>query len=620
MKITKIPEKWQQIAAYCLVILPAIAVGYLISHNSVNVPFNDQWDNAAVVINKFSDGTLSFADLIAQHNESRKFFPRLIFLGLAYLTNWDVRYEMVLIFLLACIVSFNIFLLMRHTVQKPGLLPNFRLMAINIENNPVSLLALAFLANLLIFSPIQHENWLWGIQVVVFIPIACITTSLVITYSPLNSLTKFTLSALLATFSTFSYANGLLCWVVLLPALALAKSWPEFWQKKWLITGWIAGFAANTALYFYDYHKPQGHPSLAIGLDSIGKLVQYFLSFLGGGLGLYVADKGLNQVLAATTTIGGVIIFLFAGVVAYILWHWRDNLLLQNAAGWLVIAAYTIISGLITAAGRVGFGIEQSLSPRYTTFSLYLIVSLIPLLAIISHHWQNQVKYRQIITKIAAVFLVTLLLWLQFHSFAYATHQMQWMRQSRLQGKACLMLANIQFHHQCLQQNVYLILNPDNNYVVNRRFYNRINKLDKLGFLQPRLISSRNIKEIAAPTSPSNSGWLDEMGPEDAGNYTVRGWAFLPARQEPADAIILTYEIAGQEPTIFEFNNGWFHRPDVAAQIGYHKDDRFLGWSAQFTASQLPPGEVKITAWALDATTGKAFQLEGQKIINNSKN
>ncbi|GAB4292142.1 MAG: hypothetical protein Fur0025_27660 [Oscillatoriaceae cyanobacterium] len=196
--------------------------------NSVNVPFGDQWDNAAVVINKFSEGTLSFSDLIAQHNESRKFFPRLIFLGLAYLTNWNVRYEMLLIFILACIVSVNIFWLIRHTVQKPGFLPSFRFMAINIETNPVSLLALAFLANLLIFSPIQYENWLWGIQVVVFIPIVCITTSLVIAYSQLNPISKFTLCGFLATFSTFSYANGLLCWVVLLPALALAKSWSEF--------------------------------------------------------------------------------------------------------------------------------------------------------------------------------------------------------------------------------------------------------------------------------------------------------------------------------------------------------------------------------------------------------
>ncbi len=182
---------------------------------------------------------------------------------------------------------------------------------------------------------------------------------------------------------------------------------------------------------------------------------------------------------------------------------------MHHAAGWLVIAAYTIISGLITAVGRVGFGIEQSLAPRYTTFSLYLIVSLIPLLTIISHHWQNQVKYRQTITKIAAVFLVTLLLWLQFHTFAYASHQMQWMRQSRLQGKACLMLANIQFHHQCLQQNIYQLLNQDNNYVVNRIFFDRITKLDKLGFLQPGLISTRNIKEIAAPTSQIiAAGWM----------------------------------------------------------------------------------------------------------------
>ena len=100
-----------------LVILPAVVMGILIMTYSVNIPYWDQWNLMPQLFIKVSQNSLSWQDLIAQHNESRKLFPRLIFLGLAYLTNWDVRYEMLAIFLLACLISLNIYRLNRLTVK-----------------------------------------------------------------------------------------------------------------------------------------------------------------------------------------------------------------------------------------------------------------------------------------------------------------------------------------------------------------------------------------------------------------------------------------------------------------------------------------------------------------------
>ncbi|MEM1172355.1 MAG: hypothetical protein AAGJ08_25575, partial [Cyanobacteria bacterium P01_H01_bin.35] len=137
-------------------------MGILIITYSVNIPYWDQWNLMPQLFIKISQNSLSWQDLIAQHNESRKLFPRLIFLGLAYLTNWDVRYEMLAIFFSACLVSLNIYRLNRLTV-KFNIFPS---------------LLIAFLANILIFSAIQYDNWFWGIQLVVFMPIVCITTAI----------------------------------------------------------------------------------------------------------------------------------------------------------------------------------------------------------------------------------------------------------------------------------------------------------------------------------------------------------------------------------------------------------------------------------------------------------
>lgn len=53
------------------------------------MPLQDQWE-IAPIFEKVNNKTLSFSDLMAQHNESRNFFPRLIFIALAFLTNWNV--------------------------------------------------------------------------------------------------------------------------------------------------------------------------------------------------------------------------------------------------------------------------------------------------------------------------------------------------------------------------------------------------------------------------------------------------------------------------------------------------------------------------------------------------
>ncbi|NES03447.1 MAG: hypothetical protein F6K22_11695 [Okeania sp. SIO2F4] len=211
-----------------LVILPAVVIGILIITYSVNIPYWDQWNLMPHLFIKISQNSLSWQDLIAQHNESRKLFPRLIFLGLAYLTNWDVRYEMLAIFLLACLVSLNIYRLNRLTVK-------FKIFPT---------LLIAFLANILIFSAIQYDNWFWGIQLVVFMPIACITTAISVVYSRLNLRYKFLICMMLCIISTFSYSNGMIAWVIILPVLTLvaAKSRSDLLKQKWLFLGWIAVF------------------------------------------------------------------------------------------------------------------------------------------------------------------------------------------------------------------------------------------------------------------------------------------------------------------------------------------------------------------------------------------
>src|SRR6267143_3921927 len=202
-------------------ILPPCLIAVMILEYGVDFPFADEWELVPLLVKK-AQGTLTFSDLFAQVNEYRQFFPNLIFVYLGRLTGWNVRYEMLVSFLTACAVSCNVYLLGRKTLKDAA----GRIFAF-------------VLSNVLIFSVVQYENWFMGQQLIFFVPALCITTCFVISYSNLRLRTKFIVCALLSAVSSFSSANGLLCWIVVFPVLAECEITGEMRKPKWLTAFWF---------------------------------------------------------------------------------------------------------------------------------------------------------------------------------------------------------------------------------------------------------------------------------------------------------------------------------------------------------------------------------------------
>lgn len=572
---------------FLLAIFPAALLGFLIHSYAVDVPYWDQWA-VATLFEKINNNSLYFSDLIAQHNESRKFFPRLLFIGLAYFTHWDVRYEMLVIFLLACIVSLNLYYLSNLTIQ----------------GGTNKKLLIAGISNLLIFAPIQWENWLWGIQIVVFVPIVCITSCVLLTYSRLDIKAKFGLGICLSTISTFSYANGILCWIIVFPILFL--KWKNGLSKnKWLIFAWIFAFTVNAVTYFYNYQKPPHHPSFSEGLIHPLHAIHYFLSFLGAPLSF----GNTSSRLIIGPLIGFALILLFLASCTYLLKFVNDSFLLHNMAGWLTIGIYTVISGIITTSGRVGFGVQQSLDSRYTTFSIYLIVSLVYIVVIIYDDLQKKNllnKYKKRFQRYVYVFTGIILV-LHLLTSMQAIGSMNNLRKDRLLAKSCLQFINI-LPDECLTKKVY----PDLAHL--KRYANAI---DKLGLLRPHLVKNIIIEDTkqAHQVSQKNYGWFDNLTKDINGSYIASGWAVLPDRGEPADSVILTYEIAKGQFKMFSLvNDVKMERIDVAKSLNkstYLKS----GWQKDFSVNNITSGSIKLVAWGFDANTGKYFQLNGSHII-----
>ncbi len=584
---------------FLLALLPAIILGMLVLRYSVNLPFWDQWMLMPDLFFKIhNEGAISFSDLIEQHNESRKVFPKLIFLNLAYLTHWDVRYEMLAIFLLACFISLSIYVLNRRTVR----------------GSKIKGLIIAFLANLLIFSTIQYDNWFWGIQLVVFMPIASLTFTILIAYSGLSTPAKHLNALILSIVATFSYANGLLSWILFPFILVLTemKSRSDFWKKKLLFIPWIICFIATLIVYFNDFQKPESSPGFSNAINNPIKTVQFFLAFLGSPLGSGIKESEIT----ISTIIGGLEIVVFLGIIFYLLRHRKNYELFHRSIGWLAIASYTIVSAAVTAAGRVGLGLETSQHSRYTTFSIYLLVALIHLSVIVADYFTSKTGEEEVkvikksLANISLFVATVALLFFQWQSFNYGVAKTQEWYGYRLSGKTCLAFINVVEKKQCIASNLV------NNYPYVLAVANQLNGI---GLLKPGLVISPNLREIAASTKDETKyGAFDSLQKLDNGLYLANGWAILPHRKEPADGVILTYENFKGKPIIFDLLLSPKAPRKTVAQMLNNPAYLDSGWYGVFSNSLLPGGkQVKISAWAYDAKNGKAYKLHNDLLIGN---
>jgi hypothetical protein len=181
---------------------------------------------------------------------------------------------------------------------------------------------------------------------------------------------------------------------------------------------------------------------------------------------------------------------------------------------------------------------------------------------------------------------------------------MGYTRTSRLQGKACLLLIDNFVQEDCLRDKI----SPRVSVV-----RDRIHAINKYGFLQPPLITSK-IAEDISDNGQDDYGYFDSLAEASTGSYTATGWAILPQKQSSADAVILTYRDADNKSIMFTVVDNQFPRDDIAKAYG---KSAYLnsGWQTQISLDKLPSlpkRKIEVSAWAFDTDTGKAFKLNGQ--------
>lgn len=335
--------------------LPPLALLVGLIRWFVNIPYLDQWWLLPLLVAQ-RKGTLTFELIWLQNAEHRLLFPKLVMLGLARWTHWDLRWEVALNFVFALTALGLIWTHYR---------PLRRLL--NVPCPPWWLV----LSSFVVFSYAPFENWLWSWQMPYFLIQCCLLFScwmLSFRRSPFYALALGITSAVVAS---YSFATGFAVWAAGMAVIIVA--WPRRNKLRALLI-WCLALAVTISLYLSGYEFLKWNDPVG-ALAKVSHFLAYILVYLGAAL---VPTHWVTTSLAA----GAIYVAVFTHVVWWLARNglrWR--LAITPFLGWAVFA---LSAAMLTAIGRSNVhDLIQAMTPRYITFSQLGWLGLVHALSII---------------------------------------------------------------------------------------------------------------------------------------------------------------------------------------------------------------------------------------------
>jgi len=375
---TRFPESASVFFRHCdkvLAAVPLLILIWVVARYAIDVPYLDQWDFAPL-IDKMYQGQLTFHDLWMQFNEHRIFFPKLIMLGLARLTHWNIRYESAVSVFLAMAVFLVLTCQIRATARVFGQ-----------KQLRWALPACSLVA----FSVSQYENFLWGWQLGLLLGLLASLGAILLLANPPLGWGKFAAAIALGVVATYSFANGVLVWVIGLGLLFVIPT--AAINKRMAIATWTFAATLCVGLYLWGYQKPEHHPQLTSIFNRPVLFISYVLKYIGSTCAQYGEGGVLpDRIWALVLGLAGLLVMGWAGwKVARQTGSYPDGAAYPDGAKarvalapYFAMCAYSLGTALMTATARGGFGRGQALCSRYCSMTGPLWFSIIVMLILLS--------------------------------------------------------------------------------------------------------------------------------------------------------------------------------------------------------------------------------------------
>ncbi|MEG4007873.1 hypothetical protein QUA41_19505 [Microcoleus sp. Pol11C1] len=569
----------KKIILFTLYLIPVVLLIGFVANFSVNVPVDDEW-RLASLFEKIAAGNVTFNDFWALHSNHRILFPKLIIAILAFVSQWNINYQLCLSIGLAAITFIAMYKLSSMQVK-------------NVGDN------LFHLANIftciLLFSLVQHENWLWGFQIAWFLVNLCLVAAvyaLISTHKLLPNL-RISLAAVFCFIASFSLAQGLLSWVAAIPAVVALQG--NAAQKRKRLIVWMLLFVATCAVYSIDYH-PSRKTSIISLLNKPLVVIDYFLSLLGSPI---VRLSGISAL------VGGLIFatFLFFG------FHFGRKISEhREALPWLSIGFFSVLSALFITAGRAEFGAIHAIeSSRYTTNSILLLIALVQLgqLFVRGNYQETKARlksnYKFIYQVVAGLLIATIIV-----------NSQQAITQSRSalfykQGaQDCLQLINY------LEPSYFFDNSPESCLRVLSKKTWLVREgaaiIDKIGWIK----FAKNVEFIS--NTEKVYGYLDKPQTSEKSvtvkkNAAVKaaGWAVLPGNLKQPNIVLLS---VGDKQSFLANAYVNLDSPDIAKSL---KSELYNNarWAVDLSDNNLPIAQTEIKAWVYNPVDNQFVQLRG---------
>ena len=394
---------------------------WLIAAHAVNVPVWDGWERG-VLLEKASSGELDMAYLFSAHIDHRPFVPRVITLASNALTGGDVRAEMWIGYLAVVAGAIGLCLVLRKS----------------LSSGPW-LWGATFAVNLIIFSPLQYQNFLWAVQLAFLLPLGCLGLLLAVMTSGWKMPIKFAAAAALSLVATFSFGHGLILWPV---AVCMALMHPASGGKQERImlgAALIAVTAATLIAYFnwsyintsQPWHaygaEPNEPPPAVSRIDNVRENAERVSAYFWSSLGNPVARLAGSDPLTVSIPSGKLLLVLLVIALLAMFVGARRPGAWAALLPWAACAAFAVVAAAMMASGRgADLPLERSILTRYASLTGYLPIGLVGMAAcglyFVRDRWGKGM----------AMGLLGLLVGLQSQAFIYGAHKMSAWETARL--------------------------------------------------------------------------------------------------------------------------------------------------------------------------------------------
>jgi hypothetical protein len=550
---------------------PILLLGVLVYFYSHNVFLADEWDTPGHLLVQEHDGSLSYNDFLSQHNESRKIFPKLLYYSFSKLFGLNIKHIIYLRYIFVIITAF----ILAKLIFKERY--DYNEKALN-----------AFVMVTLLSIPTQALSHLTSIQIITIIP-PLLIISFFYLEKKISSLPTLFLYLFVSIVSTFSFANGMLIWVLLFPAL-LHKTKESKGMLRISIIVACLFFLLSMGIYFVDYNRPEIHPSLLEGLGHPFKSFRYLLLWLGSPF----ANTFSNSAIVGSI-VGAAGLIVLAINATRIIFHKqgiRQNSLTIFLSPWTSLILYALVSGIVASLGRSGLGVLQALSPQYPSMAIWFYIGILGLF--LQHKGtDNKTLYINRFSK-NALLAISLL------SYPSGIDQMKFWGQRCKEGELTIKLQTLIPNNPLFKWNVSYGLYRSDNHNVRERFP----ELCKAGLIDFQIYNEKTIRGNLSKRGMPIAGFMSYYSHKSHTEF--RGWAMLPDKSKPADFVIICEKsISGIKPVTGLLLNE--SRKDVSKSLNnFNFGDE---WGFRKIIHEPSFFGEEFTAFAVDQETLKAYPL-----------